>query len=511
MENVELDWLKKWSQYTPESNAIKDSETGIGYSYSTLYYLSCRLAAHLKSQFGIKPGQRVAVLSTNEIEFIPLFFAVQRIGAILVPANFRLTGREVAHILQDSTPELLIAQDQFSAMLGSIGSPVVPAKRWSFDATGDSLHAFCERERKVFSPALARSQEWVIPFESQADSACMLIYTSGTTGAPKGAIISNKMLHWNSLNTHLRLDITTQDVTIGFAPFFHTGGWNVLLTPFLHHGASTILMRKFDAARILELFEKERVTLFFGVPTMLEMMAHTPNFKNIDLKSVRYAVVGGEPMPIELIRTWGQKGVPVRQGYGLTEFGPNVFSLAEKDALRKIGSIGLPNFYIDARVVDDTGTEVPQGEIGELVLKGPACTPGYWNNPKATADTIRDGWLHTGDLVRRDEDGYFYVAGRKKDMYKSGGENVYPVEIERFLSTHPAVREVAVIGVPDPKWGEVGKAYISLNTGMTLTAEDILKFCDGKLARYKTPRHVEIIDDLPKSDSGKILKRMLKG
>jgi len=510
MEYFELDWLKKWSQYTPEANALKDSETGIGYSYSTLYYLSCRLAARLKSQFGIEPGQRVAVLATNEIEFIPLFFAVQRIGAILVPANFRLTGREVAHILQDSAPELLIAQDQFSATLSSIGSPIVPVKRWSFDAADESLRAFCERERKAFTPALARSRDWVLPFAGDVESACMLIYTSGTTGAPKGAIISNKMLHWNSINTHLRLDITTRDVTIGFAPFFHTGGWNVLLTPFLHHGASTILLRKFDAARILELFEKERVTLFFGVPTMLEMMAHAPSFKSIDLSSVRYAVVGGEPMPIELIHVWEEKGVPIRQGYGLTEFGPNVFSLSEKDSLRKIGSIGLPNFYIDARVVDDNDKEVPQGEIGELVLKGPACTPGYWNNPKATADTIRDGWLRSGDLVRRDEDGYFYVAGRKKDMYKSGGENVYPVEIERFLSTHPAVREVAVIGVPDPKWGEVGKAYISLNKGMTLSEEDLLKFCDGKLARYKTPRHVAIVDDLPKSDSGKILKRVLR-
>lgn len=509
MENFEIDWLKKWSQYAPEANAIKDSETGVGYSYSCLYYLSNRLAAHLRDRFAVQPGQRVAVLATNEIEFLPLFFATQRLGAILVPINFRLTGREVAHVLEDSSPELLISQGQFDRTLDEIGAPLVPAKRWSFD-TAECLHAFCEGERRSFSPDLLGQSDWTVPFAGQVDSACMLIYTSGTTGAPKGAIVSNKMLHWNSLNTQLRLDITTRDVTIGFAPFFHTGGWNVLLTPFLHHGASTVLMRKFDAAKILELFEKERVTLFFGVPTMLDMMSREPIFKTVDLKSVRYAIVGGEPMPIDLIHTWENKGVPIRQGYGLTEFGPNVFSLSEKDSLRKIGSIGIPNFYIEARVVDDDGREVPAGEIGELVLKGPACTPGYWKNPKATAETIRDGWLHTGDLVRRDEDGYFFVAGRKKDMYKSGGENVYPVEVERFLSTHPAIREVAVIGVPDAKWGEVGKAYVSLHKGASLTAEDLIRFCDGKLARYKTPRQVAFVDDLPKSDSGKILKRALR-
>ncbi len=516
MENFELDWLRKWSRYYPQANAIKDSETGISFSYSALYFLSCRLATHLSSRYDIQPGQRVAVLATNEIEFLPLFFAIQRLGAILVPLNFRLTAREVAHILSDCAPRLLIHQEQFTELLNAAGPQAVPDQTWLLD--GDSgLSAFCEIERKSFQDASqytfqgkSSTAEWHRAFAGEVESPCMLIYTSGTTGAPKGAIITNKCLHWNSINTQLRLDITRHDTTISFAPFFHTGGWNVLLTPFLHHGASTVLLRKFDARRILELIEKERVTKIFGVPTMLDMMAREPLFESVDLKSLRFAVVGGEPMPIDLINTWEAKGVPIRQGYGLTEFGPNVFSLNEEDSLRKSGSIGFANFYVETRVVNDGGQEVSAGEIGELLLKGPVCTPGYWNNPEATAEAIKNGWFHTGDLVRFDEEGYFYVAGRKKDMYKSGGENVYPVEIERFLSTHPAIREIAVVGVPDVKWGEVGKAFVTIQQGMSLTTDELAKFCESGLARFKIPRHIEFLPELPKSDSGKILKRKLR-
>jgi fatty-acyl-CoA synthase len=507
MEQFELDWLKKWAQYSPNANALKDSESGLGYSYSNLFYLSCVLARKLAEQYKIQPGQRVAVLSTNEMEFLPLFFACQRLGAILVPINFRLTAREVAHVLNDSSPQLLIHQSQFNGLIDEASTSFRPANQWSFDGS-QSLQEFCQTALK--NERHIERKDWHTSFAGTVDSACMLIYTSGTTGAPKGAIISNKMLHWNSINTQLRLGINRNDTTVAFAPFFHTGGWNVLLTPFLHHGGSTILMKKFDAGRVLELCEKERVTLFFGVPTMLDMMARTPQFANSELKSVRFAVVGGEPMPIELIKKWQDKGVPIRQGYGLTEFGPNVFSLNEEDSIRKIGSIGFANFYVETRIVNDDNQDVAPGEIGELLLKGPACTPGYWNNTKATAETIQDGWLHTGDLVRCDAEGYFYVAGRKKDMYKSGGENVYPVEIERYLSSHPAIREVAVIGVTDAKWGEVGKAFIALREGASLTADEVLHFCEGQLAKYKTPKHVAFLKELPKSDSGKILKRQLR-
>jgi fatty-acyl-CoA synthase len=337
----------------------------------------------------------------------------------------------------------------------------------------------------------------------------MILYTSGTTGLPKGALITNKMLHWNSLNTGLRLNLQQHDVALGFLPFFHTSGWNVLVTPFVHRGARTILMRKFDPDRVLELSEREGVTVIFGVPTIMEMMARSPRFESCNLTRARYAIVGGEPMPIELIRTWQKKGIPIRQGYGLTEFGPGVFSLNEEDAIRKIGSIGFPNFYVEARVVGPSRREVGVDQIGELVLRGDVCSPGYWRNEAATAAAIRDGWFHTGDLVRRDSEGYYYVAGRKKEMFISGGENVYPVEIERLLSTHPAIREVAVVGVPDAKWGEVGKAVISLKAGSMLSEQDVTQFCLQGLAKYKVPKQIQFMDDLPKGDSGKILKRAL--
>ena len=498
----EMDWLKQWSRYSPRAVAFKDADSGAELSYSALYRVSCKLASHLRERYEIRAKDRVAVLATNEIETIALFFALQRLGAIMVPVNFRLTGREISHILGDSGPELLIHQKQFQTTLEQVTASAVPEKRWLFDDE-EGLTGFVARE-------LAREDHVDVPFAGTPEMTCMILYTSGTTGAPKGAMVTNGMLHWNSLNTTLRLNLSQNDVQLSFLPFFHTGGWNVLVTPFVHRGGRTVLMKKFEAERVLELCEKERVTILFGVPTTMDMMARSPLFERVDLSSVRYAIVGGEPMPIDLIKTWQAKNVPIRQGYGLTEFGPNVFSLNEEDSIRKIGSIGFPNFYIETRIVDNDGNDVKTGEIGELILRGPVCTAGYWNNPEATANAIKDGWLHTGDLVRQDEEGYVYVAGRKKDMFISGGENVYPVEVEQYLSTHPAVREVAVVGVPDTKWGEVGKAYIALKAGTSATPEEIISFCTNNLAKFKIPKQVAIIDQLPKGDSGKILKRALR-
>ncbi len=492
---MELDWLKRWKLYSPHNIAVKDGETGREFSYAKLFKLANQGAHFLHNEYGVRKGDRVAVLATNELEYVFLFFALQRLGAILVPVNFRLTQREVDHIITDSSPKLILFQEAYRGIVENLPASSKPAQLLF---QGDNS----------FASQLENSSDEEYPFTSLENDPVMVLYTSGTTGAPKGAILSYKMLFWNSINTTLRLNISQTDCTVIFLPFFHTGGWNVLTTPFIHRGAKVVFLKKFDADQILALSAQEKATILFGVPTTMEMMARSPLFKDSNLSSIRYAIVGGEPMPLELIKTWDKKGIPIRQGYGLTEFGPNVFSLNEEDAIRKIGSIGFPNFYIEAKVVDNDGKELPDNEVGELVLRGPMCMNGYWHNDKATQETIKEGWLYTGDLVRRDSEGYYYVVGRKKDMFISGGENVYPPEVEQILRAHPGVLEAAVIGVPDEKWGEVGKAFVVRHSD-TLTVEELQSHCLQNLAKFKIPKHFVFLAALPKGDSGKILKRKL--
>ncbi len=502
IDTIEYDWFKKWSVESPDSIAFKDSDTGVDYSYATSFKAITTLAHQLHTQFKVAPGDRVAVLSTNEVEYIFLFFALQRLGAILVPVNFRLTSREISHLINDSEPKLLVYQTQFEEVAAQVKGAIAT---WTLEGSRGIkklVEIACAATRDIGDLQYSK-------FDGQFDQPCMILYTSGTTGAPKGAMITPKMMHWNSVSTGLRLNLNQADVHVAFLPFFHTGGWNVLVTPFIQRGAKTILLKKFDPQTFVSLCVKERATILFGVPTTMDMIAQSPTFASSDLSTIRYAVVGGEPMPLPLIKVWQDKEIPIRQGYGLTEFGPNVFSLNEEDSIRKIGSIGFPNPHIQTRVVDDAGNDVLRDEIGELLLQGPAQTLGYWRNSEATAETIKDGWLHTGDLVLCDSDGYFYVVGRKKDMFISGAENVYPVEVEQFLRSHPKIKEVAVIGVPDEKWGEVGKAFVVAKDGVELLAEELLQFCSGQLAKYKVPKHIEFLKDLPKGDSGKILKREL--
>lgn len=492
--NYELDWLKRWNMYAPQNIAIKDGDTGVEYTYSEFYHRASHGADYLKKS-GVQKGDRIAVLSLNELDYVVLFFAAQRLGAILVPINYRLTQREVDHIVSDCRPSLMVYQQEFASLIEKLPKNVAPQNKLLMSDFGQHTHHVHITD---------------VPFQAAADDPAMIIYTSGTTGAPKGATLTHSMIFWNSVNTTLRLNINQNDCAVIFLPFFHTGGWNVLTTPFLHRGAKLIFLKKFDADRILQLSESDKSTILFGVPTTMDMMARSPAFEKCNLSSMRYSIVGGEPMPVELIQTWHKKGIAIRQGYGLTEFGPNVFSLNEQDAIRKIGSIGFPNFYIDVKVVDDTGAKCGANQIGELVLKGPMCMSGYWGNAKATQETIQDGWLRTGDLVRYDDEGYFYVVGRKKDMFKSGGENVYPPELEKVIRSYPGVREVAVIGVADEKWGEVGKAFIVAEANAELSEAALFEYCRKNLAKFKIPKYFRFVPDLPKGDSGKILKRKLE-
>ena len=498
--HARTDWLERWALYTPERVALEWVPTGQTITYRQLHQQGLRVAAALTHRYGLKAGDRVGILAQNTLEHVLLLAAAQKTGWILTPINFRMAAAEVAHVFDDSQPALVLVQDQYTQ---------VAAQAAQIAAHSPKLLALNGASEESFESLVnGDAPAW----EGQGPSfedPCMILYTSGSTGRPKGALITHRMLAFNAINTSLSIDLSGQDVSFNAAPLYHTGGWNVLTTPLLFHGGRVLLLDRFDGGQLLELCQSRGITILWGVPTMMKMMAEDPRFESADLSTVRYALVGGEPMPEGLIHTWQDKGVPIRQGFGMTEVGPNCFSLPQQDALRKIGSIGRPNFYIDVRLVDDDGQDVPSGQEGELWMRGPVVTPGYWRNPEANAKTIKDGWFATGDLLRCDKEGYFYVVGRKKDMYISGGENVYPPEVERVLASHESIVEAAVVGVPNEKWGEVGVAFVVCSGEME--AEQVREHCRGALARYKVPRHVVFVPDaLPQGSSGKIDKKVLR-
>ena len=486
------DWFAKWSVYSPDKIAVKEASSGASYTYKELNDVALRLASFLHSKHGVKKGDRVAMLSDFNLQYIALFAAAQKLGFVLVPFNQRLAAREIAYQLSDCTPALFIFSDNYKE--------TAQAANRAFNTTsvgGDTLM----QELNDFRG------EVHLPEGPTLDDAVFILYTSGTTGLPKGALYTHKMMLWNSINTALRLNITAFDHTLMVMPPFHTGGWNVLTTPLLHFGASVTLLSKFDADDVLDLLEAEKSTLFMAVPTMVRMLADSAAFTRVSLKQLRYFIVGGEALPIPLIEKWAEKNVLIRQGYGLTEVGTNVTSLPAEDAIRKRGSIGFPNFYIESKLVKENGTLAGIDEVGELYLKGPVVTPGYWNNIEATQKAIENGWFRTGDLVKKDSEGYLYVVDRIKNMYISGGENVYPAEIEKYMATHPQIKEVAVVAVPDERWGEAGKAVV-VSKG-ELSEADLHTFCLDGLAKFKVPKYYTFVSELPKTDSGKIDKKSL--
>ncbi|MFO7652930.1 MAG: AMP-binding protein [Candidatus Krumholzibacteriia bacterium] len=501
MRCPEVDWVARWAHYTPGRLCLRDHDDGREWTYLQTERRAAALAAHLHAARGVGRGDRVGVLARNTSEHVFLFLACVKLGAILVPLNFRLTAHELATPLRDAAPVVVFHDAEHAGRLAGSGVQAAELEEVSeIVAPGRAPASTPGRGDGILSPDRSGALEDVV----------MILYTAGSTGQPKGAMITHRMLLWNAVNTELRLDITSADHTLGFAPFFHTGGWNVLLTPFLHHGASHTLLKGFDPDLILELIAGERVTILFGVPTMLQMLADAPGFGAADLSSVRYAIVGGAPMPLPLIDTWHGRGVFVRQGYGLTEVGPNCFSLHQDHAVSHRGSIGFPNFYVQARVVGDEGRDCAADEVGELWLKSEVVTPGYWRDEAATRAALVDGWFRTGDLVHRDADGFFYVVDRQKNMIISGGENVYPAEVERCLLEHPAVREAAVIGVPHARWGEAGHAFLVLEPGRTVDPVALREHCRSRLAGYKIPRHITFTSGLPLNDAGKLDRLALR-
>lgn len=496
------DWLTRWATYAPEKTAVICTATHRRFTYREMNHRADRMAYALRHQLGVEKGDRVAVLAHNCIETLELFFAVGKIGAVLVPVNWRLAAAEVQYVLNDAKPRVLFFGPDFESLTLTLAPELSVSHLVSYAAAERDVHY----EGLIAGAGSDKLAETAIAL----DDPHMILYTSGTTGAPKGAILTHGTITWNAVNTQVGWDLRHDDVTLTHTPFFHTGGFNVLTTPLIHRGGTIVLMPQFDAARSLSLIEEHHVTVVFAVPTMFQMMLESPHFATAELGSVRFFVTGGAPCPIPLIEAYAGRGLTFKQGYGLTEAGPNCFTLDARDAVRKAGSVGFPNMHVDVRIVDDAGETVARGETGELLIQGPHVFPGYWANATATQAAFTDGWLRTGDLVRQDEEGYFYIVDRKKDMFISGGENVYPAEIEKALAAHPAIAEAAVIGVPHPKWGEVGRALVALRAGETLTAEDVQAYLGEHLARYKIPKSVVFLPALPRNATGKIIKGDLR-
>lgn len=501
------DYLGRRALYTPDNLAVVDAGRvpHRSFTYRDLNSRANRLANWLRDGAGIGKGDRVAVLLHNSVEFLDAFFACSKLGAILVSLNWRLHWRELHTLIDKTTPRVLIFADDFADAAREIS------------AAGSSIDYLLHVDEsglpnsRSFEKTLIDSELRPVVTDdlTEEDIAC-LIFTGGTSGEPKAAQVSHRMIAWNTLNTVIH-DLQHGDVYVNTFPLFHTGGLLVYTTPLLILGGTVVLTRRFSAEQVLQLMEDYAATVYAGVPTMYQMLTQAPNWQSADLSHLRFCTSGGAPLPVSLVEQFRrEKGVVFKQGFGMSEFGPGVFALAPEDAEHKAGSIGRPNFYVDARIVDDHNRPLPPGQIGELVLRGPSLCTGYYNDPEATA-TLRDeeGWFHTGDLATHDDGDYYFIVDRKKDMFISGGENIYPNEIEQVLYRHPAVEMCAVVGVPDATWGEVGKAFVVLKRDAGATEADLLAHLQHHLAGFKVPRLIELRDSLPISGAGKILKRAL--
>jgi fatty-acyl-CoA synthase len=506
------DYLGRREIYTPDRLAIVDAGKSPEWrlTYRDMNRRANRLAGWLRDQAGVQKGDRVAILARDGVEHLDMFFACGKLGAIHTALNWRLHWREVVGLVEKTTPKALIFSDDFAPGVAEIRRALAGTPH----AIGHYLHIEGNgvEGSQHFETALQSHPDDQVTCETlhQEDTACLL-FTGGTTGLPKGAQITHRMIAWNAFNTVIH-DITHGDIYLNVFPLFHTGGLFTYTSAQVILGNTTILVRQFDPEVVLRLIERERVTVFAGVPTMYQMMTQAPGWKEANLSSLRFCTSGGAPLPVPVIQQYvHEKGVRFKQGFGMTEAGPGLFALAPDDAIRKAGSIGRPNFFVDVRVVDDSNRPLGPHQVGELVLKAPSQCSGYFDEPQESARVIdAEGWFHTGDMVYYDEEWYFYVVDRKKDMFISGGENVYPNEIEAVLYRHPTVHMCAVIGVPDPKWGEVGKACVVLKPGMKATADELIAYMKDNLAGYKVPRSVELMDSLPMSGMGKILKRELR-
>lgn len=493
------DWLARRASLDPDHVALIDANNGERrISYREWNTAASRTAAFLHHTLGVRQGDRVAVLAYNCVEYLDLLFACAKLGAILQPLNWRLSPSELTTLLADAEPAVLVFGPELRAAVDSVRSRAPSVRHWvCLTQAGPGEQAFSGRDWQADAP--------LPPLELEADAPWVLCYTGGSTGVPKAAVLTHGSITANAANTVVSWGLASSDVALLNAPLFHAGGLNVFTTPLVYAGGASVVCRSFDVEGVFDLVHRGAVSLVFGVPTMFIEMQRHPRFEAVDFSRLKLLISGGAPCPLPVFERFFARGVDFKTGYGLTEAGPNNFWLPPGEVRRKPGAVGVPLFHVEVRI---EGEQQP-GDVGELLLRGPHLCAGYWRRPEDTEKTFAGGWLHTGDLAARDADGCFRIAGRSKDLIISGGENIYPSEVESILAGHPDVAEVAVIGVPDPKWGETPRALVVLRPGASPTPESLIAFCDGRLARYKTPRSVRFLEALPRTSPGKVDRRAL--
>jgi fatty-acyl-CoA synthase len=487
------DLLARRAELSGDSVAFEELATGRTLTYAELDARAARAAGLLAAR-GIAEGDRVAVMCRNRTALFEMLFACARVGAILVPLNWRMPPAELAPLVADAGPALLFAGAEDEALATRL--PAAPATIL-LDRDYEPLLAA--------APPLPGRPVW------PADGIWYLLYTSGTTGRPKGVIYTYRMALANHVNLAAAIDLASTDTTLNFLPLFHTAGINLHTLPTLFHGGRVLVLPGFDAEAVMALLEGRRLDTFFAVPTVYQALLDHPRFAAAPLDHVRHWGCGGAPLPAQVAARARALGIRICAGMGMTETGPTAFLASPAEAGSHPGSVGRPQLLVGARVVGEDGREVPAGTVGEVQFCGPGVTPGYWNDPEGTrAAFTDDGWLRSGDLARRDTDGRWYIEGRRKEMFISGGENVYPIEVENVLVAHPAVAEAAVVAAPHPQWGEVGRAFVQIAAGRPEPGRDELEaFCRTRLAAYKVPGSFHYVADFPRTAAGKVQKHLL--
>lgn len=491
--------------------ALVDGDTGRTISFAELDSRTNQIADMLRGQ-GVRPGDRIALITLNSPEMLELIFGIAKAGAVSVLVNFRLTAPEINYILEDSGASIAFA----STVLVPTVEQAAEGTRVTRVVSVATAEERSDGAGAQLEELLRHASDKDFPVDVKLDDLAMIMYTSGTTGRPKGAMLTHGNSLWNAIQHNASATgMINSDINLACAPMFHIGALGVYTLPLLYWGGTSVIQEKFDPHHWAQLIEKYQVTKAFAVPTMWSAIVHSGALDSADLSSLKIAISGGSPCPLTVIEAVNEKGISFTEGFGMTETAPIASTLAPEDVKTKAGSVGKPVPHIEYRIVDTEGREVPVGEVGELTIRGPNVFVGYWNRPEATAEAFRGGWFHSGDLATVDEDGYYRLVDRKKDMIITGGENVYPVEVEQVLFRHPSVMETSVIGVPDAHWGEAVAAIVvvaedsELRPGPELE-DSLVSFARERLAGFKVPKSFRFSEELPKTATGKIRKNVLR-